>query len=245
MSNALIIGGGRGIGLALTTFLLSEDQTSSVIVTTRSESSRQSAESIGSEKLHTARLDVTDDDSIAAFAARIGQDLPVPDLVIHAAGILHEDGIQPEKSLRQCERQALQRLFDVNSIGPLMVARAVIPKMSRKHAGHYAFLSAMVGSVTDNRLGGWYAYRASKTALNQFVRTMAIECRRTHSGLCLTAIHPGTTDTGLSRPFQSNVKPGKLYTPGQSAERIIDVVRSGSPEDSGRFVNWDGNPIPW
>jgi len=245
MSNALVIGGGRGIGLALTTALLSEEQTSSVTVTTRSESSGQSAESLASKKLHTARLDVTDDDAIAAFADRIGQDLPVPDLVIHAAGILHEGELQPEKSLRQCKRESLQRVFEVNSIGPLMVARALIPKMSRTHAGHYAFLSAMVGSISDNRLGGWYAYRASKAALNQFVRTMAIECRRTHSGLCLTAIHPGTTDTGLSRPFQSNVKPGKLYTPEQSAGRIIDVVRSGSPEDSGRFVNWDGNPIAW
>ena len=103
----------------------------------------------------------------------------------------------------------------------------------------------MVGSIGDNRLGGWYGYRASKAALNQLLRTLSIECKRTHPGLCVTAIHPGTTDTQLSQPFQGNVKPGKLYTPEQSAKRIIEVVMQGSPEDTGRFVNWDGKTIPW
>ena len=103
----------------------------------------------------------------------------------------------------------------------------------------------MVGSIGDNRLGGWYGYRASKAALNQFMRTLAVECRRTHPGLCVTAIHPGTTDTTLSQPFLGNVRPGKLYTPRQSAQRIIRVILEGQPEDSGRFVNWDGNPIPF
>jgi NAD(P)-dependent dehydrogenase (short-subunit alcohol dehydrogenase family) len=103
----------------------------------------------------------------------------------------------------------------------------------------------MVGSISDNRLGGWYGYRASKAALNQFLRTMSIECRRTHPQLCITAIHPGTTDTDLSSPFQGNVEPGKLYSAEQSADRILKVVTSGTPEESGRFVNWTGDPIPF
>ena len=103
----------------------------------------------------------------------------------------------------------------------------------------------MVGSIGDNRLGGWYGYRASKAALNQFMRTLAVECRRSHPQLCITAIHPGTTDTALSEPFQSNVKPGKLYTPSQSAARILQVVSDAQAEQSGHFVNWDGKPIPW
>ena len=124
-----------------------------------------------------------------------------------------------------------------------MTARAIIPLMPKAKPGHFAALSAMVGSIGDNRLGGWYGYRASKAALNQFLRTLAIECRRTHPGLCISAIHPGTTDTALSRPFQANVKPERLYTANQSAVRVLQVVRSGTPQESGRFVNWDGGPI--
>jgi NAD(P)-dependent dehydrogenase (short-subunit alcohol dehydrogenase family) len=117
--------------------------------------------------------------------------------------------------------------------------------MPKNRSTHFAALSAMVGSIGDNRLGGWYGYRASKAALNQFLRTLSIECRRTHPELCVTAIHPGTTDTALSAPFQSNVKPEKLYTPEQSADRILEVVLAGTPKESGRFVNWDGNPLPF
>jgi NAD(P)-dependent dehydrogenase (short-subunit alcohol dehydrogenase family) len=103
----------------------------------------------------------------------------------------------------------------------------------------------MVGSIADNRLGGWYGYRASKAALNQFIRTLAIECRIRHPRATILAIHPGTTDTDLSRPFQRNVKPGKLYTPQQSAARILQVVQNSGTGDSGRFLNWDGSEIPW
>lgn len=245
MTRALIIGAGRGIGFGLVSTLLSQQGVRSVIATYRSQSSRQALTAIDDHRLNAVELDVTADNTIAALAQRLGQDLEVPNLVIHAAGILHEDTLQPEKSLRQCDRAALLRMFEVNSIGPLLVARSVIPRMARQGSGHYAVLSAMVGSIGDNRLGGWYGYRASKSAVNQFVRTLAIECRRTHPQLCISAIHPGTTDTGLSRPFQSNVSEGKLYSPAQSAQRILDVVKGGVPEVSGRFVNWDGNPIPW
>lgn len=245
MSRALIIGAGRGIGYGLVRTLLSRPDVASVIATYRSESSYQALLGIGDHRLQAVELDVTADNTIAALAQRLGQDLEVPDLVIHAAGILHEEHLQPEKSLRQCDRASLLRMFEVNSIGPLLVARSVIPRMAKQSTGHYAILSAMVGSIGDNRLGGWYGYRASKSAVNQFVRTLAIECRRSHPQLCISAIHPGTTDTGLSRPFQANVSEGKLYTPAQSAQRILDVVDSGVPEVSGRFMNWDGNPIPW
>jgi NAD(P)-dependent dehydrogenase (short-subunit alcohol dehydrogenase family) len=197
------------------------------------------------DSLHLIEADVTSERSLAELAdhLRAGGDRPV--LVVSCAGILHAEDMQPEKALGQCRKDALMRAFEVNSVGPLMLARAVIPLMPRDRPAHFAALSAMVGSIGDNRLGGWYAYRASKAALNQFLRTLAIECRRSHPQLCVTAIHPGTTDTALSRPFQGNVKQGKLYTPSQTAERVLRVVSAGQPEDSGRFVNWDGEPIPW
>jgi NAD(P)-dependent dehydrogenase (short-subunit alcohol dehydrogenase family) len=103
----------------------------------------------------------------------------------------------------------------------------------------------MVGSIGDNHLGGWYGYRASKSALNQFIRTLSIECRSRFPHAAIVAIHPGTTDTDLSRPFQRNVQPEKLYTPGQTASRILDVLGQLDENQSGQFLNWDGRQIPW
>ena len=141
----------------------------------------------------------------------------------------------------------------INLLRSMTINAALLPRLAQAYGralrhdepAILASLSARVGSIEDNHLGGWYSYRASKTALNQLLRTLAIEAKRTHPELCITSIHPGTTDTDLSRPFQGNVPDGKLYTPAQSARRILDVVLSGTPEDSGRFMNWNGEALPW
>jgi NAD(P)-dependent dehydrogenase (short-subunit alcohol dehydrogenase family) len=242
---ALVIGASGGIGLAITRALLDDNSVQTVCATYRNSASAEELLQHTGPRLHVFQADVTESSTLDDLAMGIRAQGVQPNLVIVCAGILHEPGLGPEKSLRQCDPQALSRCFAVNSIGPLMVARAIMPLMPKRQGAHFAALSAMVGSITDNRLGGWYGYRASKAALNQFLRTLAIECRRTHPALCVTAIHPGTTDTELSRPFQGNVKSGKLYTPEQSAARIIRVIREGTPEQSGRFVNWDGQPIPY
>ena len=242
---ALVVGSGRGIGLAITQQLLEEPGIQRVYATYRQSDNAAALFEIADERLQTIRVDITIADDLQGLAANIRADQEHPDFVICAAGILHEDAVRPEKSLKQCNQASLNRLFQVNSIGPLMLARAVLPLMPKNRPAHFAALSAMVGSIGDNRLGGWYGYRASKAALNQLMKTLAVECHRSHPQLCITSIHPGTTDSALSRPFQANVKPGKLYTPTQSAERILQVVSTGQPEDSGRFVNWDGRLIPW
>jgi NAD(P)-dependent dehydrogenase (short-subunit alcohol dehydrogenase family) len=242
---ALVVGASRGIGLALTQGLLDEAGIRRVYATYRQSDTAEGLLSIDEQRLQTLRADITSADDLQGLAATIRENQDHPDFVINAAGILHEDALRPEKSLKQCNQDALLRLFQVNSIGPLMLARAVLPLVPKDRAGHFAVLSAMVGSIGDNRLGGWYGYRASKAALNQFMKTLAVECQRSHPRLCITAIHPGTTDSALSRPFQANVKPGKLYTPSQSAARILRVVSAGTAENSGRFMNWDGQQIPW
>jgi NAD(P)-dependent dehydrogenase (short-subunit alcohol dehydrogenase family) len=244
-SSALVVGASRGIGLAMTQILLARPGMQSVCATYRTSDTAAELLAIEHDRLIQLKAEVTDEASLDQLAENLRQTGTRPEVVVHCAGILHEPGLQPEKSLRQCRSDALERIFAVNSIGPLLVAKAVIPLMPKKQPTHFAALSAMVGSISDNRLGGWYGYRASKAALNQLMRTLSIECRRTHPGLCVTAIHPGTTNTGLSAPFQTNVKPGKLYSPQQSAARILDVVLSGQPEESGRFMNWDGKPIPF
>ena len=216
-TTAVVVGASRGIGLAITKALLGYTQVKHVFASYRQPVSATELLALTDERLHRVQLDVTETTGIQQLVQLIKQDNCSPDFVIHCAGILHEKGIQPEKALSQCDADTLKRVFEVNSIGPLMLARALIPLMPRSRTAHFTVLSAMVGSIGDNRLGGWYAYRASKAALNQFMRTLSIECRRTHPDLCITSIHPGTTDTGLSRPFQANVKDGKLYTPEQSA----------------------------
>lgn len=241
---ALVIGASRGIGLAITRSLLARTQTGKVYASYRTVDSADELLSINDKRLLTCKLDVCNTHDIQRLAQNIQQNEDQPDFVIHCAGILHEAGVAPEKSLGQCDKDAISRVFEVNSIGPLMLAKAIIPLMPRRSLAHFTVLSAMVGSISDNRLGGWYAYRASKAALNQFMRTLSIECRRSQPGLCVTAIHPGTTDTALSKPFQANVKEGKLYTPQLSASRILDVVFGSTAEQSGQFVNWNGKPIP-
>jgi NAD(P)-dependent dehydrogenase (short-subunit alcohol dehydrogenase family) len=245
LRSALVIGASRGIGLAITRALLRRTSTGLLYATYRNAESAQRLIALKDPRLTLCRAEVTDRTSLQELAREIRQSSVKPELVVHCAGILHEPGLQPEKSLRHCQPDALRRLFEVNSIGPLMTAQCIVPLMPKNRSTHFAALSAMVGSIGDNRLGGWYGYRASKAALNQFLRTLSIECRRTHPELCVTAIHPGTTDTALSAPFQSNVKPEKLYTPEQSADRILEVVLAGTPKESGRFVNWDGNPLPF
>ena len=241
---AVVIGASRGIGLAVTRELLKDPHVQRIYASYRRTPGADGLLSIGDPRLCTCQLDVTEEADLYALAGLIRRNGDQPELVVHCAGILHENGVQPEKSLGQCEASSISRVFQVNSIGPLLLAKALIPLMPRRSAAHFAVLSAMVGSIADNHLGGWYAYRASKAALNQLMRTLSIECRRSHPGLCVTAIHPGTTDTGLSRPFQANVKAGKLYTPEQSAARILKVVGASGPGQSGQFVNWDGTPIP-
>lgn len=244
----LVVGASRGIGLALLKAQLQDPRVNRMIATHRPESDSRELNALSSrwgDKLTLVTLDVADDHSLQNFSDYLQKQDGGIDLAIHAAGILHENNIEPEKSYTQCNAANLKRLFEVNSVGPLMVAGALLPAQSRRRNFVFAALSAMVGSISDNRLGGWYGYRASKTALNQFIKTLANECRIKHPNGAIVAIHPGTTDTGLSKPFQKNVPRGKLYSPGQTATRILGVLEQLDKEDSGRFINWDGSQIPW
>ena len=245
VKTALVVGASGGLGYAITRELLSNQDVQKLYATYRRHDESGDLWQINDSRLRRVKVDITSESDLQGLANTIKTGNDQPDMVICASGIRHERDIQPEKALSQCRQDALLHLFNVNSVGPLLLARSIIPLMAKVNRSHFAVLSAMVGSITDNRLGGWYGYRASKAALNQLMRTLAVECRRNRPQLCVTAIHPGTTDTCLSQPFQSNVKPGKLYTPDQSARRILAVIGQGTPESSGRFVNWDGKDLPW
>ena len=244
----LVVGANRGIGLALVTAQLANPAVRQVVATSRpggdARELQQLAERHG-ERLRRLELDVTQPRSLADFERQLqGIDGGV-DLAIHAAGLLHDGPLQPEKSVGECRPDHLTRLFRVNSIGPLLVAAALLRVAGRQRRFTFAALSAMVGSIGDNRLGGWYGYRASKAALNQFIRTLAIECRVNYPRATVLAIHPGTTDTGLSRPFQKNVSPERLYAPAETAARILRVAAEAEGKRSGGFLNWDGRELAW
>lgn len=173
------------------------------------------------------------------------QEQPIPNWVIHCSGVLHWPGHGPEKNLQQCDDDALVRSIQINVLSHMHLAQALAPLIQRRSPLVWASLSAKVGSIEDNQLGGWYSYRMSKAALNMLVRNLSIEWGRKLDSCCVVAVHPGTTDTPLSEPFQTNIPADKLYTPEQSARRIVDVLQNVSEADSGRLLFWDGSHIPW
>ena len=183
-----------------------------------------------------------DEASIAAVVAAAAAEGPL-DLVIVATGVLHNAQLRPEKSWRSLDAAALAEAFAVNATGPALIAKHALGHLRRDAKSAFACLSARVGSIEDNRLGGWHAYRASKAALNMLVRTFAVELRQRNPGALCVALHPGTVDTALSKPFQSGVDPAKLFTPAHSARALLGVLDRLTPADSGRLWAWDGQPI--
>jgi len=187
--------------------------------------------------------DLTDETSIAD-AARLISAAPL-DLVIVASGALTlEDGTGPERSLKQVKADTMSDLFAINTIGPALVAKHFLPLLPRDRSSVFAALSARVGSISDNRIGGWHSYRASKAALNMLIRNYAIEMGRTHKLASVIGLHPGTVDSALSEPFQGNLPPGQLTAPADAANNLLHVLAKITPQDSGKVFDWKGEEVP-
>ncbi len=184
-------------------------------------------------------LEVTDEGSICRVLGRLEGPF---DLVVVATGALVIDGVGPEKTLKAVTAEALAAQFAVNAIGPVLMIKHALRLMPRDRVARLAVLSARVGSIGDNRLGGWYGYRAAKAALNQLVRTAAVEAARTHPQSVLVALHPGTVETGLA-PAQRAGHPA--VSPGEAAGNLLAVLDRLDPGDSGGFFDWQGEVVPW
>ncbi|MBT66945.1 MAG: short-chain dehydrogenase [Synechococcus sp. NP17] len=190
-------------------------------------------------------VDLESPQSLERLSERLLDD-PYPlRLVINATGRLHGPSLAPEKRLQQINADQLMESFSINAAGPLLLAKAIEPALVRDRCFHFASLSARVGSIADNRSGGWYAYRGAKAAQNMYLRSLSIEWGRRYPLATVTALHPGTTDTPLSKPFQSFVPPDRLFTPQKAAKLLLEVLFKQTANDTGRFLAWDGQEIPW
>lgn len=187
-------------------------------------------------------IDYGCEQSIAAAAQLAAQEKPL-DLVIVANGLLHDSDLMPERSLRDLSAEKFQRIFAANTITPALLAKYFLPKLNKERPSIFAALSARVGSISDNQIGGWYAYRASKAALNMVLKNAAIEIGRRNKQAIVVGLHPGTVDSALSQPFQRNVPDGKLFTPEYSAAKLLDVLANLTPEQTGKCFAWDGQEV--
>ena len=230
---ALIIGAGD-IGKSISDYLTTESPNLNVVVCTRNLTNNKEI-----------YLDLENDHSFASFENKISLFKKPLRLVINTSGFLHSNRVKPEKRLSHINRSNIIKNFSINAIAPIMIAKSIEKFIRPELPFSFASLSARVGSIGDNRLGGWYSYRASKAAQNQFLKTISIEWSRKFPLTIVSILHPGTCDTKLSKPFQSLVPKDQLFTPSLSSEYLINIISEQKPSDSGKVIAWDMSVIPW
>lgn len=243
--NALIQGASRGIGLALVRELLDRGA-ERVFATSRSfGSSLEALERETEGRLKHLQLELKSESSIAAAAVEVEKHCAQLHLLINVSGLLHSETIQPERRIEHVDAGALAESFAVNATGPILVAKHFRSLLTGPERAVFASVSARVGSISDNRLGGWYGYRASKAAQNMMTKTLSIELARRAPNVICVALHPGTVDTDLSKPFQRNVPPHQLFDVERAAKQLLAVIDPLTSADSGSFLDWASKPIAW
>ncbi len=231
-----VVGESGGIGRALVDALVADPNVACIFA-----GSRRSP--IAREKVIPFEIDLEDEASIEKAAQHIKPHGALH-LILIATGVLHlGEYLAPEKSYKGQTERAYAKAFAINTIGPALVGKHFLPLLTREGKSVFAAISARVSSISDNRLGGWHAYRASKAALNMVVQNFALEIARTHQEAIAVTLHPGTVDTDLSKPFQRGVAPEKLFSTDQSAEYLLKVIDKLTPSDSGGLFAWDGERI--
>ncbi|MDH3220087.1 MAG: SDR family NAD(P)-dependent oxidoreductase [Gammaproteobacteria bacterium] len=234
--NIILIGASGGIGHAMLAALVERFRDANVAATRF-----RSPAPVQHERVQWHLLDVRDPGAIAGWAATFDR----VDWVVNCAGFLHGPAGGPEKTIRSLEAEFLLENIRVNTLPTMLLAKHLSAALKKSAAPLLASVSARVGSIEDNRLGGWYSYRVSKAALNMALKTLSIEWKHSHPRGCVAALHPGTNDTALSRPFQANVPPENLFDPVYTAEMFVTLLSELDPARSGNFWAWDGTPVPW
>ncbi|MDX1696657.1 MAG: SDR family NAD(P)-dependent oxidoreductase [Thiohalobacterales bacterium] len=234
--NIVVTGASGGIGQAFVRQLAERPGVARVDATWR-----RNRPDIEHPAVHWHALDLTDEAAIAAWSGQLGE----IDWLINAAGMLHRDGRGPEKTIRHLDPEFFMENMQTNALPSLLLAKHLGGHFRHGRPAIFATVSAKVGSIGDNRLGGWVSYRASKAALNMCMKTLSIEWRRTLPNVSVAVLHPGTTDTALSKPFQRNVPPGQLFSADRSVGDMLGVLDRLGQEDSGGFWAYDGEQLPW
>jgi NAD(P)-dependent dehydrogenase (short-subunit alcohol dehydrogenase family) len=244
---ALIQGASRGIGLEMTRLLLADGwRVAATCRRPETASGLQAlAATVGDTRCRLFSLDVSREDTMEKAASDLAGWTQRLSLLVNSAGILHDEGVGPERRLSEVRPDALHKVFAVNAFGPLLVAKHFERFFLHKERAVFANVSARVGSIGDNRAGGWYAYRASKAAQNMFTKGLSIELGRRAKGLIVLAVHPGTVATDLSAPFVPRRGPDKRFTVERGASQLLEIFREATLEDSGKFFAWDGSEIVW
>lgn len=245
MKTIAIVGASGGIGAALLAQLAARDDVAVIHATYHQSLAAGSLGNIavtgGSARIRWSSLDASDEASVLNWIEGIEK----IDWLINCVGMLHDQTHGPEKSIRTFDTEYFQKSMSINCLPTLLLGKHVLPALQDSRQGVFATISARVGSIADNRLGGWYSYRASKAALNMVLKNLAIEWNRSSPNLRVASLHPGTTDTRLSKPFQRNVPEAKLFPPDKTARLLIEQIEQLHQHPSGRFIAFDGAEIPW
>ena len=232
-----IIGSSGAIGNSICEVLLNEYPIKKLYKFSRKIQSKDT------DKIKNIAIDIEDENSIKESLKNIPKDVKF-DLIFVATGLLHnENEIFPEKSIKDINTDMFKKVLLVNAIGPALIGKYFIPLMKKDIKSVFAFLSAKVGSISDNKIGGWYSYRASKAALNQIIKNFSIEIRRNNKNAIFVGLQPGTVKSFLSKPFQENVNSQTLFTPNYSAKKLLKLIDSLDYEDSGKLFSWNGEEI--
>ena len=230
--NIAIIGSNGAIGKGFVDFYKKQNPSNSILSLSRQNK----------EAADEFFIDIEDERSVCDAADLCSKKGPF-DRIIITTGILHGVDFSPEKTLRNLNKENMMKVFSTNTFGPALVARYFIPLMKKESPSILGFLSARVGSISDNQLGGWYSYRASKAALNMIIKTLSIEVARNNKNAVIVGLHPGTVESNLSNPFQGNVPDGKLFSPEYSVTQMAEVMNRLTSNDSGNCFAWDGQRI--
>lgn len=238
--NCVVIGASGGIGSAFVQNLLEQESVERVFAgSTKTDYVHPDS------RVRPCRVDYRQPTTIETMASALAAESLPLDLVIVATGQLHDGAdLQPEKSLRQLDGDQLSTSYLINAVGPMLVAKHLLPLLAKDQKAVFAALSARVGSISDNRIGGWYGYRAAKAGLNQMLRTASIEQARRWPHSVVIGLHPGTVDTDLSKPFQRNVAPEKLFTADASSSAMLQVIDGLTAADTGKVFAYDGSEVP-
>ena len=221
--NIIIIGSSGAIGSSFLKYYAEEDKNNVIYALSRSEVASSFS------NIHNVSIDIESDSSISNASSICSEAGPF-DVIIVTTGMLSDESISPEKSLRHLNKESLSKIFSVNTMGPALIAKYFIPLLKKDAPSFLGFLSARVG-------------RASKAALNMIIKNLSIEVARNNPQSIIAGLHPGTVDSKLSKPFQGNVSEGKLFTPDYSVLKMVEVISNLKPENSGNCFAWDGKEI--